>query len=740
MNKQFNSFYHEIQVIVSEGGGSVRITIAYNLRTDDTEDSAELLSSEDIDRIYQAINSLQHTVTVVEVSGKPNDVIERLLESEPDLIFNLAEGTIGSSREAFYPGLYEQMGLPFTGGNASLLHLNLDKNLAKTVLASRGIRVPQGVLITSRDRFIPESLQYPLMIKPNSEGSSKGITQDSVVESREQAMASIDKLLDRYPAGLVVEEFIVGREVSVPFIESFPGKILDIVEHTFNLDQIGGKYNIYDYDMKQGGEAAKAVNVICPAKISTQEEKKVIKMARQVFDIMTCPDIGRVDIRLHTNGTPYFIELNPLPSLHPDASLMTAARSRGLEFRDVMRLIIRSAARRYGLAIRRASRVKKPGHQPKTPRPTAREIGIRIGRMHPGINNAITDVQGVRVGHYTWIENTVQIPGQTETSCVRAGVTAILPAGKAYANRLAAGGFILNGVGEMAGLTQVMEMGWLETPILLTNSHSVGRVHAGVVSHMVKKYPLLGTKTDVVLPVVGEADDSFLNDVRLGICTAQDAVKAIESASFGPVMQGSIGAGTGMTSFDFAGGIGTSSRTFDLPEGSGFTIGVLVLSNFGKMHNLTIDGGVVGRQLDKEFDYTGRREESDGSIIVVIASDIPMISSQLNLVAKRAALGLGRTGSYAASSSGEIIIAFSTGNRKPRPSRTSDHFITLKCISEYHINIVYEAVIEATEEAVLNAVFCSNGMNGRLQRQCPPLPHDRVLELLSKGRTIHESH
>jgi L-aminopeptidase/D-esterase-like protein len=158
------------------------------------------------------------------------------------------------------------------------------------------------------------------------------------------------------------------------------------------------------------------------------------------------------------------------------------------------------------------------------------------------------------------------------------------------------------------------------------------------------------------------------------------------------------------------------------------------------MHNLTIDGGVVGRELDKEFDYDGRREESDGSIIVVIASDIPMISSQLNLVAKRAALGLGRTGSYAASSSGEIIIAFSTGNRKPRTSRTSDHFISLKCISEYHINIVYEAVIEATEEAVLNAVFCSNGMNGRLQRQCPPLPHDRVLELLSKGRTIHESH
>jgi L-aminopeptidase/D-esterase-like protein len=348
-------------------------------------------------------------------------------------------------------------------------------------------------------------------------------------------------------------------------------------------------------------------------------------------------------------------------------------------------------------------------------------------------------VEGVRVGHRTRIEGNVQIDGHPETSYIRAGVTAVLPAGQAYAKRLVAGGFVLNGVGEMSGLTQVMDMGWLETPILLTNSHSVGRVHAGVVNHMIKKYPRLGTETDVVLPVVGEADDSFLNDSRIGICSSQDAVAAIESAKTGPVKQGSVGAGCGMTTFDFAGGIGTSSRTFDLPEG-GFTVGVLVLSNFGKMRNLTIDGGVVGRELDKEFPQEGRRQVSEGSIIVVVATDIPLISSQLTLISKRAALGLGRTGSYAASSSGEIIIAFSTGNRKPRPTPTSDRFITLKCISEYHINTVYEAVIEATEEAVVNAVFCSSGMNGREGRWCPPIPHERVVELLRQGRTIHESH
>ncbi|MDA3958931.1 P1 family peptidase [Oceanispirochaeta sp.] len=717
----------------------MRITIAYNLRTDDTEATAELLTESDIKRISDAIISLQHTVTVVEVSGQPNKVIERLIESEADLVFNLAEGTIGSSREAFYPGLYEQMGIPFTGGNASLLHLNLDKHLAKTVLASHGIKVPQGVLITEKDQILPDNLQYPLILKPNSEGSSKGITQDSVVESHDQAQERIHGLLAHYPSGLVVEEFIGGRELSVPFLESFPGKLLDIVEHTFDMDKIDGKYNIYDYDMKQGGEAAKSVNVVCPARISSQEEKAVLKMARDVFQIMSCPDLGRVDIRLHTNGQPYFIELNPLPSLHPIASLMTAAKSRGLEFRDVLRLIIRSAARRYGLAIRSSKQLKEDKQTSGISRPTARDLGIQIGRMRPGINNAITDVKGVRVGHFSRIEDGIPIPGGTETSSIRTGVTAIMPAGQAYANRIAAGGFILNGVGEMAGLTQVIETGWLETPILLTNSHSVGRVHDGVIKHMINKYPRLGTETDVVLPVVGEADDSFLNDIRIGSCSAQDTIKAIQAASPGPVLQGSIGAGTGMTSFDFAGGIGTSSRILDLSDHEAFTIGVLVLSNFGKMRNLTIDGAVVGRQLDEEFDVAGRREVSEGSIIVVVATDIPLINSQLNRVAKRAALGLGRTGSHAASTSGEIIIAFSTGNRKPRQTPPNSKFINLKCISDYHINLVYEAVIEATEEAVINAIFCSNGMNGRQLRWCPPIPHERIIELLKKGRTIHES-
>ncbi len=708
----------------------MRITVAYNLRSDDSEFTAELLSEADVERIVRAISELHHTVTPVEVSGSPNHVVERLLAGEPDLVFNLAEGTIGSAREAFYPGLYEQLDLPFTGGNASLLHLNLDKHLAKTVLASRGVEVPRGVLVTPRDRELPADLDYPVIIKPNSEGSSKGIRQDSVAETAARARKAIDRLLENYPSGLVVEPFISGRELSVPFIESYPGRLLSVVEHTFDLDVLGAKYNIYDYEMKQGGEAAEAVNVICPAELAPAEEKAVLSLARRVFQVMSCPDMGRVDIRLRRDGRPFFIELNPLPSLHPDASLMRAAAARGLTFKDVLRLIIRSAARRYGIPLR-PPRKARTGEGP--PRPTPRELGFRIGNYRTGVHNAITDVPGVRVGHCTRIEDDARIPGRNETTRVRTGVTAVLPAGKTYTRRLMAGGFILNGVGEMAGLTQVLAQGWLESPILLTNSHSVGRVHDGVIGHMSRKHPQLGTESDVIMPVVGEADDSFLNDVRVGVSTARDTIRAIEDASSGPVPQGSVGAGAGMTTFDFAGGIGTSSRVFRVAK-TDFTLGVLVLSNFGRMRNLTIDGRVLGRDLDPLYPAGNRRERSAGSIIVVIATDVPLISSQLNDIAKRSALGLGRVGSTAASSSGEILIAFCTSNRSLRPSRDSDRFTRLRYIADPHIDILYEAVIEATEEAVLNAVFCSNGMNGRLGRESPPVPQEKVMELMGKNK------
>ncbi len=712
----------------------MRITVAHNLRTDTSEDTAELLSQEDVDRICSALRELRHQVSPVEVSGQPDEVVDRILDSDPDLIFNCAEGTIGSSREAFYPGLYEQLRIPFTGGNPSLLHMNLDKHLAKTVVASRGIRVPKGVLVTPQRSALPHDLHYPVIIKPNAEGSSKGVTQDSVVESREACEARISELLRKYPAGLVVEEFIVGRELSVPILEALSGKIVEIVEHTFDLDRIGGRFNVYDYDMKQGGERSKGVGVVCPARFEGTERDAVVVMARRVFEIMHCPDLGRVDIRLHEDGTPFFIELNPLPSLHPAGSLMVAGRARGLEYRDVLRLVVRSAARRYNLPLHRA-RKASPGDDQA--RPTARQLGIQVGRFPTGLHNAITDVKGVRVGHVSRVEDDVSVPGTSDTTTVRTGVTAIVPGeGDVFRRRVVAGGFVLNGVGEMAGLTQAREWGYIETPILLTNSLSVGRVLHGVTSHMVARNPEIGRHEDVVLPLVGEADDSFLNDTRVGLCSAQDAQRALEAARAGPVTQGSVGAGAGMISFDFAGGIGSSSRAFET-EGRSYTVGVLALSNCGRMRNLTIDGNVVGRELDSRYPLEDRRRESYGSAIVVVATDLPLLPSQLSRVARRSALGLGRVGSYAASTSGEIVVAFSTANRVPRSSDHPSKFRTLKFVADTHINNLYEAVIEATEEAILNAVFCSVGVRGRLGREAPAIPQDAVLELLGKGGETH---
>jgi L-aminopeptidase/D-esterase-like protein len=256
---------------------------------------------------------------------------------------------------------------------------------------------------------------------------------------------------------------------------------------------------------------------------------------------------------------------------------------------------------------------------------------------------------------------------------------------------------------------------------------SVGKVHDGIINYMQKIYPDLGVRSDVVLPVVGETDDSFLNDVRVGINKASDAVWAIENASNGKIQQGSVGAGTGMITCDFAGGIGTSSRIVPLQEG-GFTVGVLVLSNFGKMRNLTIDGCVVGRKLDSRVPEDLRRKVNYGSIIIVVATDAPLNSSQLNRISKRAALGLGRTGSYAGYTSGEIIIAFSTANRIPRVS--NGKFLTIKFLSDNHIDPIYEATVEATEEAIINAIFCSSGMTGRDGRQALPIDHNAVLEIL----------
>lgn len=370
---------------------------------------------------------------------------------------------------------------------------------------------------------------------------------------------------------------------------------------------------------------------------------------------------------------------------------------------------------------------------PPVGRKRLRDLGIAIGRFPPGPLNALTDVSGVRVGHTTLIAGEGKlVPGKGP---VRTGVTSVIPTEHVFQHRVIAGGFVLNGAGEISGLTQVEEWGLLETPILLTNTMSVGKVSDATVKWMTRHYPGIGTEYDVVIPVVGECDDSFLNDAVGRHIRSEHVYAAIERASAGAVAEGSVGAGTGMVTCDFKSGIGTSSRRVtDEHGGDTYTIGVLVLSNFGVCRNLRIDGVPIGQLLEPEYRHVAKRQYSYGSIICVVATDAPLLSSQIGRLCKRAALGIGRCGSYAAHGSGEIVVGFSTGNKLPResPSRTTK----IEVLLDPELGPLYEAVIEATEEAIVNSLCMAGDMVGVNGNLAPGLPLDRVVELMKKYRPV----
>ncbi len=358
-----------------------------------------------------------------------------------------------------------------------------------------------------------------------------------------------------------------------------------------------------------------------------------------------------------------------------------------------------------------------------------RDLGITFGRYPTGPLNAITDVGGVKVGHSTLISGQGKL--ERGKGPVRTGVTCVMPHNDVYNERLIGGAFILNGAGEVAGLTQVTEWGLVETPILLTNTMSVGKVSDAVIKWMTKRNPTIGSEDDVVIPVVGECDDSFLNDAVGRHIRSDHVYKAIEVASSGRVSEGSVGAGTGMMTCDFKAGIGTSSRTIVADVGF-YTIGVLVLTNFGVMENLRIDGVPIGEILAPDFGGLDKRVNNYGSIIAIVATDAPLLSSQIVRLCKRAALGIGRVGSYAAHGSGEIIIGFSTANRVPRVSQGMTHKIDV--LLDRAIGPMYEGVIEATEEAIVNALCMADHMTGQNDNVAPALPLERVVELLKKYR------
>ncbi len=354
-------------------------------------------------------------------------------------------------------------------------------------------------------------------------------------------------------------------------------------------------------------------------------------------------------------------------------------------------------------------------------KPRARDLGVPFDGT-PGPLNAITDVKGVEVGHTTLISG--DAASKADVRAVRTGVTAVLPRGKDSNDPVFAGWFTENGNGEMTGTTWVEDSGFLEGPVMITNTHSVGVVRDAVIAWRLKRHGPNEDGYSWSLPVVAETWDGYLNDVNGFHVKPEDAFHALDSAHAGAVEEGNVGGGTGMICNEFKGGIGTASRVLDAKYG-GYTVGVLVQCNYGQRDQLRIAGVPVGREIagPKVWD------DDVGSIIVVVATDAPLIPTQLKRVARRVTLGLGRNGSYSGDGSGDIFIAFSTAN--PGAS-ASKGLRALSMLPNDQINPVFLATVQATEEAVVNALIAAETMTGVKGHSVIALPHDQLQNLLKK--------
>lgn len=358
----------------------------------------------------------------------------------------------------------------------------------------------------------------------------------------------------------------------------------------------------------------------------------------------------------------------------------------------------------------------------QTERKRVREYGVKVGVLAPGKLNAITDVAGVTVGHVTLIEG----------NSVRTGVTAILPhQGNIFQSKVPAGIYVENGFGKLTGTTQVYELGNIETPIVLTNTLSVAAGISGLVEYMLS---LPGNeKVQSVNAVVGETNDGYLNDIRGQHVKKEHVISAIKSARSGPVDEGNVGAGTGTVCFGFKGGIGTSSRTIPKAAG-GYTVGVLVQTNFGGV--LSIDGVPVGEQLGKYFMSEALRDSADGSCMIVIATDAPLDARNLTRLAKRSLLGLAKTGGIASNGSGDYAIAFSTNETNRVNHSNGKKTDAGEFLRNDETSPLFLAVIEATEEAILNSMFKATAMTGRENHAVEPLPLNDVLRILKQYNSI----
>lgn len=324
------------------------ISVAYNERTEATEAQAEHLSRDYVEDVVDALRGLGHDAHALELTGEAPQVFRRLQEARPDLVFNLAEAGLGAWREAFYPMLYEFLGIPYTGAGPAVLGLGLDKRLTEEALAVAGVEVPKGRLVTPQEPRLPDGLRYPLLVKPNYGGSSQGIHADSIVRTPEEAQAKADALLKDYPEGLDVEEFIEGRELTVGYLAAGRPRLTEVVEYRFPAGP-----GIMDYETKQAQGAEDVVRTLCPAPLSKEEHERVMAVASRAVAAMRLPDLGRVDLRLDEDGRAVLIEVNPLPGLRRISPLVVGARAQGHSYRDIIGAVVASAARRHNMVLER---------------------------------------------------------------------------------------------------------------------------------------------------------------------------------------------------------------------------------------------------------------------------------------------------------------------------------------------------------------------------------------------------
>lgn len=352
----------------------------------------------------------------------------------------------------------------------------------------------------------------------------------------------------------------------------------------------------------------------------------------------------------------------------------------------------------------------------------ARELGLRFGVLEPGKYNAITDVKGVKVGHTTLIRG----------DSIRTGVTAIIPApGNIFQHKLPAAIYVGNGFGKLAGITQVRELGNLETPVVLTNTLSVPVAMDAVIGYTLAQKG--NERVQSVNAVVGETNDGTINDIRGRHVTREDVWNAISNAGDGPVTEGSVGAGTGTVAFGFKGGIGTASRK--LPDNmNGYTVGVLVQTNYGGM--LEIAGVPVMQELAKTKALDELQKKADGSCMIVVATDAPLDGRNLERLAKRAFMALAKTGSYASNGSGDYVIAFSTDSTLRIPHQPRVRTISTTLLQNDAVNGLFQAAVEATEEALINSLLMATPVPGKGKNQVPVLPVKRVLEIIKQYQKI----